>query len=194
MMPEHYEKYGELFRVDQEHFDEFYSLFMDARLLKSDFFLKQGNKCRHLAFIKKGTVRCFYINDQGREINFGFYFENEFFSDYESLLCDTVSNMNIQALENCEILLLNKEHLQALYQKDAYWQIFGRAMSERIYLDAKKRIDDLLCLSPENRYLSLLKKQSLLSQKIAQKHIASYLGVTEQSLSRIRSRILINLS
>ncbi|BAP32154.1 Crp/Fnr family transcriptional regulator [Chryseobacterium sp. StRB126] len=190
MILNHYEKYGELFQVDQEHFDEFYSLLKDTQLLKLDFFLKQGDKCRYLGFIKKGTIRCFYINDQGREINFGFYFENEFFTDYESILCDTVSNMNIQALENCEILLLSKEHLQMLYQKEAYWQKFGRVMSEKIYLDAKKRIDDLICFSPENRYLNLLKKQPLLFQKIAQKHIASYLGVTEQSLSRIRSRIV----
>ncbi|SDI82643.1 Crp/Fnr family transcriptional regulator [Chryseobacterium jejuense] len=190
MMSEHYEKYGELFQVDQEHFDEFYSLLKDTRLLKSNFFLKQGDKCKYLGFIKKGTIRSFYINDQGREINFGFYFENEFFTDYESILCDTVSKMNIQALENCEILLLSKEQLQALYQKEAYWQKFGRVMSEKIYLDAKKRIDDLLCLSPEKRYLNLLNKQPLLFQKIAQKHIASYLGVTEQSLSRIRSRIV----
>ncbi|VEH21345.1 fumarate/nitrate reduction transcriptional regulator [Chryseobacterium nakagawai] len=190
MMTKLYEQYGELFQVDQEHFDEFYTLLKDTLLLKSDFFLKQGEKCKYLGFIKKGTVRSFYINDQGREINFGFYFENEFFTDYESILCDTVSNMNIQALENCEILLLSKEDLQALYQKEAYWQKFGRMMSEKIYLDAKKRIDDLLCRSPENRYLNLLKKQPLLFQKIAQKHIASYLGVTEQSLSRIRSRIV----
>ncbi|AZA76956.1 Crp/Fnr family transcriptional regulator [Chryseobacterium sp. G0186] len=190
MMSDHYTKYGELFQVDQEHFDEFYALLKNTRLLKSSFFLKQGEKCRYLGFIKKGTIRSFYINDQGREINFGFYFENDFFTDYESILCDTVSNMNIQALESCEILLLSKDDLQALYQKEAYWQKFGRVMSEKIYLDAKKRIDDLLCLSPENRYLNLLQKEPLLFQKIAQKHIASYLGITEQSLSRIRGRII----
>ncbi|WP_223601646.1 Crp/Fnr family transcriptional regulator [Chryseobacterium sp. GVT01B] len=190
MMSNNCKKYGELFQVDAEHFDEFYALLNDTVLLKSDFFLKQGEKCKYLGFIKKGTIRCFYINDQGREINFGFYFENEFFTDYESILCDTVSNMNIQALENCEILLLSKDHLRALYKKEAYWQQFGRVMSEKIYLDAKKRIDDLLCYSPENRYLNLVKKQPALFQKIAQKHIASYLGVTEQSLSRIRSRIV----
>lgn len=190
MMSENYKRYGDLFQVDATHFEEFYALLKDTRLLKSDFFLKEGEKCKYLGFIRKGTLRCFYINDQGREINFGFYFENEFFTDYESILCDTVSNMNIQALENCEILLLSKEDLQDLYKKEAYWQQFGRVMSEKIYLDAKKRIDDLLCYSPENRYLNLLKKQPELVQKIAQKHIASYLGVTEQSLSRIRSRIV----
>ncbi|CAH0272899.1 Crp/Fnr family transcriptional regulator [Chryseobacterium sp. Bi04] len=189
-MLDHYKKYGELFQVDREHFEEFYALLKHTQLLKSDFFLKQGEKCKYLGFIKKGTIRCFYINDQGREINFGFYFENEFFTDYESILCDTVSNMNIQALEDCEILLLRKENLKSLYEKEAYWQQFGRVMSEKIYLDAKKRIDDLLCYSPENRYLNLLKKEPLLFQKIAQKHIASYLGITEQSLSRIRNRIV----
>ncbi|WP_172278847.1 Crp/Fnr family transcriptional regulator [Chryseobacterium sp. LAM-KRS1] len=189
-MSNNYTKYGTLFQVDQEHFGEFFSLLKDTYLLKSDFFLKQGEKCKYLGFIKSGTIRSFYINDQGREINFGFYFENEFFTDYESILCDTVSNMNIQAIEHCEILLLSKDDLQNLYKKEAYWQKFGRMMSEKIYLDAKKRIDDLLCYSPENRYLNLLKRNPMLVQKIAQKHIASYLGITEQSLSRIRSRII----
>ncbi|WP_228379086.1 Crp/Fnr family transcriptional regulator [Chryseobacterium piperi] len=189
-MLDNYKRYGELFQVDQEHFEEFYSLLKNTELQKSDFFLKQGEKCKYLGFIKSGTIRSFYINDQGREINFGFYFENEFFTDYESILCDTVSNMNIQAIGNCEILLLNKDDLQKLYQKEAYWQQFGRMMSEKIYLDAKKRIDDLLCNSPENRYLNLLRKEPVVFQKIAQKHIASYLGITEQSLSRIRSRII----
>lgn len=184
-----YQKYGELFHVDEAHFEEFFSLLKHTQLVKSDFFVKQGEKCKYLGFIKRGTIRSFYINDQGKEINFGFYFKNEFFTDYESILCDSISNMNIQAIENCEILLLHKDDLQKLYDKEAYWQKFGRIMSEKIYLDAKKRIDDLLCNSPENRYLNLLKKEPVLIQKIAQKHIASYLGVTEQSLSRIRSRI-----
>lgn len=184
-----YQKYGELFQVDQAHFEEFFSLLKHTELVKSDFFVKQGEKCKYLGFIKRGTIRSFYINDQGKEINFGFYFKNEFFTDYESILCDSISNMNIQAIENCEILLLHKDDLQKLYDKEAYWQKFGRIMSEKIYLDAKKRIDDLLCNSPENRYLNLLKKEPVLIQKIAQKYIASYLGVTEQSLSRIRSRI-----
>lgn len=184
-----YQKYGELFQVDQVHFEEFFSLLKHTELVKSDFFVKQGEKCKYLGFIKRGTIRSFYINDQGKEINFGFYFKNEFFTDYESILCDSISNMNIQAIENCEILLLHKDDLQKLYDKEAYWQKFGRIMSEKIYLDAKKRIDDLLCNSPENRYLNLLKKELVLIQKIAQKYIASYLGVTEQSLSRIRSRI-----
>lgn len=188
-MIDNFKKYGKLFQVDHEHFDEFFSLLKNTNLLKSEFFLKQGDKCKYLGFIKSGTLRSFYINDQGREINFGFYFENEFFTDYESILCDTISNMNIQAIEDCEILLLHKNDLQKLYKREAYWQQFGRVMSEKIYLDAKKRIDDLLCFSPENRYLNLLKKEPILVQKIAQKHIASYLGVTEQSLSRIRGRI-----
>jgi CRP-like cAMP-binding protein len=192
MMLDNYKKYGELFQVDLEHFEEFFSLLKYREIEKSDFFLKQGDKCRYLGFIKSGTIRSFYINDQGREINFGFHFENDFFTDYESILCDSLSNINIQAVENCEILLLNKDDLQRLYEKDAYWQKFGRIMSEKIYLDAKKRIEDLLCNSPEKRYLNLLKKDPIVVQKIPLKYIASYLGVTEPSLSRIRGRI--NLS
>lgn len=72
MISENYKRYGDLFQVDAAHFEEFYALLKDTRLLKSDFFLKEGEKCKYLGFIRKGTLRCFYINDQGREINFGF--------------------------------------------------------------------------------------------------------------------------
>jgi CRP-like cAMP-binding protein len=100
--------------------------------------------------------------------------------------------LNIQALENSTVFLLSKNDLESLYLKDKYWQNFGKRMTERIYLSAKKRVEDLLYYSPEKRYLNLLTDNPLIFQKIPQKFIASYLGITPQSLSRIRKRITIN--
>ena len=188
-----FEKYGELFLVDKDHFDEFYALLKQTELLKSAFFLQEGDHCNYLGFVKKGVLRSYYNHEGGEELSFMFHFDNQFFSDYESILCNTRSNMNIQALEDSEIMLLHKDDLQHLYTKEAYWQEFGRKMSEKIYLDAKKRIEDILYYAPEERYLRLLKESPLLFQHIPQKFISSYLGVTPQSLSRIRSRLMKKL-
>ncbi len=98
--------------------------------------------------------------------------------------------MNIKAVTDAEVLLLHKEDLQKLYQKDTYWQEFGRKMTEVIYLGAKRRIEELLYYSPEIRYNNLLAENPQIFQLVAQKHIASYLGIKPPSLSRIRRRIL----
>lgn len=96
--------------------------------------------------------------------------------------------MNIKALKDSEIMLLHKDDLQKLYQKEAYWQEFGRKMTEVIYLSAQKRIEELLYYVPERRYYNLLSETPQVFQLIPLKHIASYLGIKPQSLSRIRNR------
>ena len=134
-------------------------------------------------------MRSYYINENGDDISFIFHFDNQFFADYESILCNSVSYLNIQAMEDSELLLLDKNDLQNLYEKEMYWQKFGRLMTEKIYLDTKKRLENLLYYSPEKRYTNLLEENPLVFEKIPQKYIAGYLGITPQSLSRIRKRI-----
>jgi CRP-like cAMP-binding protein len=191
-MSDNFQKYGSLFQVDEEHFDEFFSQLKSITLEKSEFFLQQEEKCQYIGFVKNGTMRSFYNNENGNDVSFIFHFNNQFFTDYESILCDKKSKLNIQAIHKSELLLLHKDDLQKLYNKDAYWQEFGRKMTEKLYLDAKKRIEDLLYYTPEKRYKNLLKENPLVFQQIHQKHIASYLGITPQSLSRIRKRISTN--
>lgn len=185
-----YSKYGPLFLIDEEHYSEFCSYLQDTTFKKSEYFLKEGDECCYLGFLKTGFMRTFYINESGDDVNFNFHFDNYFFTDYESILCNTKSKMNIKAVKDSEVLLLHKSDLQKLYQKDAYWQEFGRKMTELIYLNAKKRIEELLYYSPERRYNNLLNENSKIFQMVAQKHIASYLGIKPQSLSRIRNRTL----
>lgn len=191
-MSDNFRKYGELFQVDEVHFEEFFSLLKNHTLEKSEFFLQQEEKCHYIGFVKSGLMRSYYDNENGNDISFNFHFDNQFFTDYESILCDKKSKLNIQSIHKSELLLLHKDDLQELYSKESYWQEFGRKMTEKLYLDAKKRIEDLLYYSPGKRYTKLLQENPLIFQEIHQKHIASYLGVTPQSLSRIRKRIFTN--
>ncbi|HCA05953.1 Crp/Fnr family transcriptional regulator [Chryseobacterium sp.] len=181
-----YAVYGSLFLVDEEHYKEFCGYLKKVTFKKADFFLREGEYCQHLGFLKCGLMRSFY----DRDINVNFHLENSLITDYDSVLYGVKSKMNIKAIEDSEVFLLHKDHLQSLYHKEAYWQEFGRKIAEAVYLHAKKRIEGLLCISPEQRYHQLLLENPKILQLVFQKHIAGYLGIQPQSLSRIRKRLL----
>ncbi|MDP2723224.1 MAG: Crp/Fnr family transcriptional regulator [Bacteroidales bacterium] len=194
-MNEHNNNLADIFGINKNYFVDFFSLLSVKNINKSEFILQAGDVCNYIGIVIEGSLRTYYINENGEDVSFLFHFnhklENLVFTDYESVLLGNKSKLNIQALENSTVFLLSKNDLESLYLKDIYWQNFGKRMTERIYLSAKKRVEDLLYYSPEKRYLNLLTDNPLIFQKIPQKFIASYLGITPQSLSRIRKRITI---
>jgi CRP-like cAMP-binding protein len=191
-----YHKLKNLLEIESVAFDEFYSLLKFAEIKKNDFALIEGDTCLFIGLIEEGALRTFYVNEKGEDVSFLFHIneniEDIAFTDYESFLLGSKSKLNIQALENSKVYFINKVDWDNLCNKDSYWQYFSKRMTEKIYLSAKKRVEDLLYYSPENRYLKLLKDNPLIFQKFPQKYIASYLGITPQSLSRIRKRIFIS--
>ncbi len=158
--------------------------------LSGDEFLQHAgdtNTC--VAFIKKGTLRAYFTDDNLIETNLLLCSQNEFISDYESYITQIPAKYNIQAIEKSELILLPKKALDTLYQNSFYWNKFGRIVAEGIYLSSKKRAEELLFNSPEKRYLNLMKQHPEYFQKYALKHLAAYLGIAPQSLSRIRARL-----
>lgn len=182
--------YATLFQIDQPHWDEITPKLTLVTLGKDEFLLQAGNVCQHLGVIVTGTLRTFYVDTTGKDISFLFHWTGQFFTNYESVLTSRPSTLAIQALEPTQVMLIHKTDLFALYETSMYWQRVGRHLADQIFLTARKRIDDLLFLTPEERYLALLTQQPALFQKIPQKYIATYLGITPQSLSRIRQRIV----
>lgn len=191
-----YHKLQYLLEIEATLFDEFYSLLQYIQVQKNDFVLREGEKCKFIGLVAEGSLRTFYVNEKGEEVNFLFHFnqriEDIVFVDYESFLLDIPSKLNIQALESSVVGFISYNDWQRLCNESIYWLHFSKRMTEKVYLSAKGRIEDLLYYSPENRYLKLLKDNPSIFQKIPQRYIASYLGITPQSLSRIRKRIYIN--
>lgn len=191
-----YKKIQSLFGIEEELFEGFYALLEFKSVKKNDFVLQEGQVCKFIGLIQEGSMRTYYINENEEEVNFLFHFdqriEDTVFTDYESFLLNIPSKLNIQALEDCIVSTMSQENWITLSNTNLYWQQFSKKMTEKAYLSAKKRVEDLLYYSPENRYLKLLKENPIIFQKISQRHIASYLGITPQSLSRIRKRICIN--
>ncbi|BDD03929.1 hypothetical protein AUTU_14120 [Aureibacter tunicatorum] len=115
--------------------------------------------------------------------------ENEFITDYESFISKQSAGLRIQAIEEGEAILLDKNDLDKLYDESFYWNKFGRILSEQIFINSKRRNEQMLFRTPKQRYLDLIKHEPEFFQRYSLKHISSYLGITPQSLSRIRKQI-----
>lgn len=182
----HLSKLIELNATEAEAFSKAFTL---RKLKRKEILLHEGEVCRYTAFILKGCLRYFY-NVEGQEHTGQFFFENSWYTDYESFLSEKPSKQNIEALEKTEILLLQKKDLEKLYETYPKFERFGRLMAENAYLGVRKKNENLVNLSPEDRYLKLVKERPKVIERVAQHYIASFLGIQPQSLSRIRKRIL----
>ncbi len=145
--------------------------------------------CNFIAFISSGSMRSFHTDDKLIETNLLLRSENEFITDYESFISQQPAKLSIQSLTSGEAILLDHQGLMSLYETSFYWNKFGRIISENIFLNSKRRTEQLLFQSPKERYINLIENHPDFFQKYPLKHIASYLGITPQSLSRIRKQL-----
>ena len=160
-----------------------------SEIKKGEHILIEGSSCDTLTYIIKGSFRQ-YTEAKGAEINFLFYFENDFVLDYLSFLKATPSKYSILAIENSVVLQINRTDLDSLKEKNVLWNIFLKNVAEKSIIRLYKRNEVLLTLTPEERYLKLLEVHPQIIQRVSLRKIATFIGVTEQSLSRIRKRIV----
>jgi CRP-like cAMP-binding protein len=164
------------------------SLFKKKVYKKGEFFLADGQVCKQVGYVNKGILR-YYINHDGEEKTYDFAQENNFVCNYESFLPQTPSTKIIQALEDCEMLQITYTDLQLFYRSVAGAERFGRVVIEQVFVQTLQDLSSFYTDTPEHRYEKFLKRHPGLLQKISQYHVASYVGVKPQSLSRIRKRI-----
>jgi CRP-like cAMP-binding protein len=164
------------------------SLFKEKIYKKGDFFLEEGKVCKHVGFVTKGLLR-YFINDDGEDKTYDFAQENGFVSNYESFIPQLPSTKNIQALEECVISQISYEDLQLFYKSISQAERFGRIVIEQVFIQTLQDLSSFYTDAPELRYEKFLKRHPGLLQRISQYHVASYVGVKPQSLSRIRKRI-----
>lgn len=162
--------------------------FQPFHLNKNDYLIQAGGVCNYVYFINSGGLRMFYL-EGGKDITRFFTFENRFASALTSFLTRQPSLENIQALEDTELLRLSYGDLQRLYREVPAWQELGRKILEAAYVISTHRIEALICLDATQRYLNLLETFPDIFQRVPQYHIASYLGVEPETLSRIRRKL-----
>lgn len=157
-------------------------------LKKKDLILKQGEICKELIFLETGCARSFYTK-KSKDITSYVYFEGSFISIMQSFLGQEPSKLSYEAVEDCELFVLHFDDLQKLYQSSLKFERIGRLMVEKLLIEAEERLSSFILESPEERYLHLIAGNPNLVRKIPQHYLASMLGITPISLSRIRSRI-----
>lgn len=162
--------------------------FEERRVKKKEYLLQNNTVCNFIAFIAEGSIRHFHIKD-GVEKTCDLSFENAWVTDFQSFTYETVGKMNLQAMENTTVFLINKQNLFTLYKECRKYETFGRLMAEQVAQRATEIAMSLSSDKPEERFENLIKRQPDLLQKVPQKYIANFLGLTPESLSRIRNRI-----
>jgi CRP-like cAMP-binding protein len=153
---------------------------------RGSFLLKAGEVSRHLYFIRKGVVRAF-IKDGPKEITTWISVENELVASIRGFTMQEPSVENIQAIEDCELIVIHFDTLQYLYHNHVEMNIVGRKLLERYYGDAEERAFISRIPNAGKRYQHFLNTQGHLANRIPLKYIASYLGMTIETMSRIRS-------
>jgi CRP-like cAMP-binding protein len=163
--------------------------FFERTFNPKDYLARAGDVVDNFYFINTGLVRFFYCTEDGKEFNKHFAMENGFAGSFHSFTLHEPCSFFIQALERTETIVLPNRTLNELYDRHACWERLGRKTAEHLALIKEAREKELLLDSLETRYKRFLKEFPGLVDRIPQYHIASYLGVTDVALSRIRKKI-----
>ncbi|AOW09233.1 Crp/Fnr family transcriptional regulator [Flavobacterium gilvum] len=152
--------------------------------------LNAGEICKHSYFVNSGVLRSFNINDNIVEHVLSFACSGWWISDMYSLLSQKPGNLFIQVIEDAEVVILSKENQEILYKEIPQLERFFRILIEKSLVAHQERLMDNLSLTAEERFEKFCKKNLDLIQKVPQKQIASYMGVTPEFFSKMKSRLL----
>ena len=170
--------------------DAFLSLINFKKIKKGENFISEGEFSKSIAYVKKGLFRYYYINEKGFEFTKKFVPENSIMSAYGAYLKNIKSYLTIQALEDSEIEVLDLKSFESLTQEHSSWNNFLIKVLQEITLSKEKRAREFLMNSAPERYFSFLNSFPDLEKRVKQHIIASYIGISAESLSRIRRKMI----
>jgi CRP-like cAMP-binding protein len=160
------------------------------KYLKGQFIVQQGDICKYESFVIKGCLKTFYINEEGQEHIVMFAIENWWTADLGSFITQTPAHYNVQCLENTEVVQFSYEKLEQLYLLIPKLERFFRIIIQKAYVASEKRIVTNFSMPAKERYLKFREQYPKIEQRVPQYMIASYLGITKEFLSKIRSQLV----
>ena len=175
-------------QLDSNEETYFLSLIQEKTIRKKELLLQQGEVCKTENYLLSGCMRTFTLNEQGEEQTVQFGIEDWWVGDLYSFLTQTPASYSIEALEDTVVAQITKENLDRLYQQVPKFDRFFRLILQNAFIAQQDRIHRSLSLSAEERYEDFSSKYPQLEQRVAQKHIASYLGITPVFLSMLRRK------
>lgn len=164
-------------------------VFKTTSFQKGTLLEKENSIAQNLYFISDGFVRTFYYNE-GNEVTTQVLGANNFITSFESFVTHCISSENIQCLTDCNVLYITKSDYTMLSNESTFWNAFCKQLYEKTITFHRQRINDLLTLTAEKRYLKLIDRQPEIIHNIPIQYVASYIGVKPESLSRIRKKII----
>ena len=174
--------------INDDEFNFFSSFLLEKKISKRDFFLKEGEVCNYTGFVNAGCFRTFTRANDGNENVTRFAIEDYWIGDLYSYLTGDVSPYNIEATLDSTVLMIHKNDMEKVYEKVPKFERFFRIIVQRGYIALEKRFSIDLNSSALQKYENLLQKFNDIELRVSQKHIASYLGITPESLSRIKKK------
>jgi CRP-like cAMP-binding protein len=176
-------------KISREELKPCANFITPKRIKKHQFLLQEGEVCRHVAFVNSGCLREYTVDSKGEEHILQFSIADWWISDLNSFLAETPATHNIDAVQDSEVLLFEKSMRERFLEAVPKMERFFRLLLEANYVATHKRIAESLSASAEERYLSFLQTYPALVEQVPQRDVASYLGITPQSLSRIRNEL-----
>jgi CRP-like cAMP-binding protein len=175
--------------ISDEELSRCIEFFVHKKIRRKQFLLWEGDVCRTIGFVTKGCLRNYSVDHKGEEHVIQFAVEDWWVSDLYSFLSATPAKESIDALEDSELLVLDRTSRDALFEAVPKLERFFRLLLEANLVATRKRVASLISDSAEQRYLDFLKTYPNLVERLPQNQIASFLGITPQSLSRIRKEL-----
>ena len=184
-----FQKLDEKIKLTEEEKQLCKTFFIPKKLRKRQYLLQEGDVCKYVAFAEKGILRSYTIDDRGGEHVIQFAFEGWWISDQFSFLTGEPSIYNIDALEDCELLIISKQSHDELLQKMPKYETYIRLLITDAYIALQRRTCTMISLPLEERYVAFTQMFPTMFQRVPQHMIASYMGLSAETLSRVRSRL-----
>ena len=159
------------------------------KIRKKQYFLQEGDVCKMIAFVEKGALRAYSIGEKGAEHIIQFALEGWTIGDLYSFLTGEPATYNIDALEDSELVLISKTAHEELLKKVPKYETYTRLQLTGAYLAMQKRLTSIISLSLEERYANFTSVYPNIIQRVPQHMIASYMGLTPETLSRVRKKM-----
>ena len=186
-----YKKFSEKITITDEEFEHCKTLFISKKLRRRQYLLQEGDVCKYQAFVEKGILRSYTIDDKGTERIWQFAPEGWWSADLYSYLTGETSNYNIEALEDAELLLITKPSWDLLMEKVPVLEHYFRLLLQNSLVATQRRLMQSLSETAEKKYLQFGNLYPECLQRVPQHMIASYLGITPETLSRLRKKMAI---
>lgn len=175
--------------LSDEEEQYFLSILKHRRYLKRQFLLQAGDECKYESYVLKGCLRAYFVDPSGTPHIIQFAIEDWWISDLASLHTGSAATFNIDALEDTEVIQIERSLFNGLFEKIPKFDRMFRLMLTNAFIAHQQRIIDNLCMPAKDRYLAFIKRYRNIEQRVPQNQIASYLGMTPEFLSQIRKKI-----